>query len=252
MNGRGGLRTAAGLATALAVNAALLAGLAWLNQPADVAADRAGPARVTLRRAATQQPVPDAAALEPRQPRTEPTPPSVAVETPSPAPATLEPLELRLELAPPRMSPVRIAVRQPTRQPPQPAPTPPEAAPTPQPATKPSSKPSPEPAPAPQPTGPRRADQVDQPAREKPGNPRPAYPRAAIRRGIEGRVEARLLIDPAGHVQRIEILDVEGHADFADAVREAVRQFRFEPAVHHGRRVPQLATKVFRFRLEGR
>jgi protein TonB len=91
---------------------------------------------------------------------------------------------------------------------------------------------------------------VDQPPREKAGNPRPRYPRAAARRGVEGHVDVRIFISEEGRVRKAEIVDVAGHDAFRDAVQNVVGRWRFEPAVHDGRRVAVIGLKRIRFELE--
>jgi protein TonB len=245
MNGRGVIRTATALTGAIAVNAALLVGLAWLNQPAAVSAEQRSRVRVALRQpSALRQAAP--AEPTPRTPERRQRTPEVTVAAPQPTPSPMPEVEVELDLALPRMAPVQVAVRRPTETS---APTP-RAEPEPAPAREAATEAAAE-APAAL-EGPMSADRVDQPAREKPGNPRPRYPAVAARRGLEGQVTARLLINRRGRVERVEVLDVEGHPDFADAVLDVVDRYRFEPAVHDGRRVPQIGTKVFRFELRER
>lgn len=93
------------------------------------------------------------------------------------------------------------------------------------------------------------ADGVDRGPRETL-NPQPVYPRSLLRRGVEGEVRFRLLIDERGRVEQIDILDDAGQASFADAVREAASRWLFEPAQHHGRTVKVWATKTIRFQIQ--
>lgn len=93
------------------------------------------------------------------------------------------------------------------------------------------------------------ADGVDRGPRETL-NPQPVYPRSLLRRGVEGEVRFRLLIDERGRVEQIDILDDAGQASFADAVREAASRWLFEPAQHQGRTVKVWATKTIRFQIQ--
>lgn len=60
--------------------------------------------------------------------------------------------------------------------------------------------------------------------------PRPPYPDAARRRGLEGAVQVRLLVGEDGCVRRVEILGARPQGFFEDAVRESLLEWRFLPA----------------------
>lgn len=239
-------RTLVAAALALGVNAALLVGLAWLNRPAPVDAKPAPTMTVAL-----QPPTPTPTPTEPPPPQQQPpTPPAPQTPPPMPTPrvSAVPPLDLEFSLDMPTMSPVQVAVQPPAppeapaeTEPPPPTPTSPASQPTTQ---QPAAPPTP-----PTPPDPMPMDQADQPPREKPGNPQPSYPPAALRRGIEGSVRVKVRIDARGRVERVEVLDVQGHRSFGDAVLDVVRQWRFDPAVHRGRRVPVFGIKEVRFEL---
>lgn len=93
------------------------------------------------------------------------------------------------------------------------------------------------------------ADGVDRGPKETL-NPQPVYPRALMRRGVEGEVRFRLLIDERGRVEQIDILADAGQPAFADAVRDAASRWLFEPAQHQGRAVKVWATKTIRFQIQ--
>jgi protein TonB len=95
-----------------------------------------------------------------------------------------------------------------------------------------------------------KSDDVDEPPRDLAIR-RPVYPASARRRGLEGHVKVKLLIDEEGHVQQVEVLDVKGHAGFRPAVLRVVSLWRFTPPRHQGRRVRVWAVKTVRFELEG-
>jgi TonB family protein len=65
------------------------------------------------------------------------------------------------------------------------------------------------------------------------GNRPPAYPEAARASGVEGMVIAKIVVTESGSVGSIEIL--RGHPAFDDAVRAALRTWRFTPAMVEGR-----------------
>jgi TonB family protein len=58
----------------------------------------------------------------------------------------------------------------------------------------------------------------------------PLYPEEAREQGVDGRVEVEFLVTPAGRVHDIRILDEAPRGlAFAEAAREAIGQWRFEP-----------------------
>jgi protein TonB len=164
------------------------------------------------------------------------------VEMPEPQVAAVSPVDVDVPLRLPAPAPVRVAVGATPEPSPSAASTPTQS------KTEPTAIRQARPASR----GPLSADRVDRPPREKPGNPRPAYPSIAARRGIEGLVRTRLVIDAQGRVQEVDVLEVKGHPQFRQAVLEVVRRLRFEPAEHEGRSVAVVATKQFRFMLEDR
>ena len=79
-------------------------------------------------------------------------------------------------------------------------------------------------------------DQLD----EKPAvlyNPRPAYPKGALRSKIEGQVIARVLVNNEGRVMNVQILD----GPYADIFRNesiiALKRWRFKPGKIQGKQV---------------
>jgi len=107
------------------------------------------------------------------------------------------------------------------------------------------------------PPGPGREDtgpffypehEVDFPAR--PVEPiRPAYPPRLRALGIEGEVEARVIVLPDGSVGGARLV-TSTHDDFTVAVHEALREARFHPARRRGEPVSSWVTVRLRFRLE--
>lgn len=59
-------------------------------------------------------------------------------------------------------------------------------------------------------------------------NPNPIYPRALSRAGITGDVKVRFAANADGSVSEISILQSD-HPDLAQAVRDAIAQWRFKP-----------------------
>lgn len=75
----------------------------------------------------------------------------------------------------------------------------------------------------------------------------PVYPDAAQKRGIEGWVELAFTVTPQGTVDDVEVRNASPADVFDDAAVRAVRQWRFEPVMRDGQRVPQRAMVRLRF-----
>lgn len=90
--------------------------------------------------------------------------------------------------------------------------------------------------------------EVDVPAR--PLEPvRPAYPPRLRQLGIEGSVEARVVVWPDGSVHGGELL-ASDHPEFTRAVREALAEARFAPGMRRGVPVASKVTLRLNFRLD--
>lgn len=77
---------------------------------------------------------------------------------------------------------------------------------------------------------------------------RPEYPAEAKAKRIEGAVVAQLLIDAAGAVRKVDIL--EGPEMFRASSLEALKKFRFRPAQVNGQPVAVQIRYTLRFKLE--
>ncbi len=77
----------------------------------------------------------------------------------------------------------------------------------------------------------------------------PAYPSLARRRGREGVVMIRLMINDAGQLTSIEVVDDPGFG-FADPAVEALRASSFHAAHHDGKPVASREILPVRFRLQ--
>ena len=64
---------------------------------------------------------------------------------------------------------------------------------------------------------------------------RPRYPKAALRSGIEGKVELRAVIAPDGKSKDLAVLS--GASEFSQNAIVAIRKWRFHPEVRQGRPV---------------
>jgi protein TonB len=62
----------------------------------------------------------------------------------------------------------------------------------------------------------------------------PRYPSRCLRLGIEGRVEVQVLVGENGRVQEVTLGESSGDASLDEAAMEAVRKWRFEPAMKNG------------------
>ncbi len=91
-------------------------------------------------------------------------------------------------------------------------------------------------------------DEVDRPAR--PLAPiEPIYPPELRALGIEGEVEARVVVLADGSVGRSRLI-FSSHEAFTVAVRDSLRDARFHPAERAGRHVASWVTLELRFRLQ--
>jgi protein TonB len=72
----------------------------------------------------------------------------------------------------------------------------------------------------------------------------PAYPEQALERGIEGRVLIEFDVSEAGAVENARVVAFEPSAVFNEAALRAVRQWRYNPKVVHGRTVRQTGLRI--------
>ncbi|WP_406850833.1 TonB family protein [Herbaspirillum huttiense] len=79
--------------------------------------------------------------------------------------------------------------------------------------------------------------------------PQPVYPAAARRRGDEGEVLLRVLINAQGGVEQIALERSSGIASLDQAAREAVQRARFQPYVEQGRAQPAYVVVPIKFQL---
>jgi TonB family protein len=75
----------------------------------------------------------------------------------------------------------------------------------------------------------------------------PVYPESARKRGIEGWVELTFTVQPNGAVDEVAVRNASPATVFDDAAIRAIRQWRFEPIVRNGERVPQRAMVRLKF-----
>jgi len=81
------------------------------------------------------------------------------------------------------------------------------------------------------------------------GNPKPVYPRLAIKQGIEGDVALNVRVSESGHVAQVSIMSPSGSTLLDNAAVESVRTWRFTPAYRDGRPSETVTTVPIQFRL---
>jgi TonB family protein len=66
------------------------------------------------------------------------------------------------------------------------------------------------------------------------GNPKPVYPRMAIRRGIEGEVGLSVNVSSSGQVSKVSVSKPSGFAILDQAAIDSVKKWEFTPATRDG------------------
>jgi protein TonB len=80
-------------------------------------------------------------------------------------------------------------------------------------------------------------------------NPPPAYPRPARRRGIEGVVLIKVLVNQSGEVSELELEKSSGHRILDKAALKSVRKWQFTPGNRGGKPIEMLVTVPVHFKL---
>lgn len=75
------------------------------------------------------------------------------------------------------------------------------------------------------------------------------YPEEAKRAGVEGTVRLRITVDFEGHVTEVKILNGPGYG-LDEAAREALKRFKFKPAMKAGEAVSTTITYNYTFLLD--
>ena len=78
----------------------------------------------------------------------------------------------------------------------------------------------------------------------------PRYPPASARAREQGTVTLRVLVDPSGVPQRVEIARSSGHARLDAAARESVMHARFRPVMRNGEAASAWGLVPIEFRLD--
>ncbi len=93
--------------------------------------------------------------------------------------------------------------------------------------------------------------EVDSAAALDPNAVGPEYPPELMQAGIQGVVYAQFVVDSAGHADTLNLQVLEKvEPQFVVAVKHALPQMRYKPAVFAGRRVNQLVQQAFVFRIK--
>lgn len=95
----------------------------------------------------------------------------------------------------------------------------------------------------------RRSPEITEAAPDYTHNPKPVYPRLAIRRGHEGTVTLLVKVLPDGSVGGIEIFKSSGHPILDRSALKTVRKWRFRPGTRMGKPVAMKVKVPVVFRL---
>jgi protein TonB len=223
----------------------------------------AGGALVSLASGAKPPPPPKPVELTFRPPPPPPPPPPAAAPPPAPVPAVI-PANVkvkRVAMAKPRPRPAPPKVI-PIEKPPEADPATaeielPEGPPAPPDAPEvvaslipapPAEEPGPAPAP-PVRRGPIHLPEEAVPPEALDGNITPDYPAEARASGREGQVILKIVVGESGSVEKVELM--RGEEPFASAALQAVRRWRYSPALVDG--VPTAVYRIVKipFRLRG-
>ena len=93
--------------------------------------------------------------------------------------------------------------------------------------------------------------EVDSTAALDPTAVGPEYPTDLMEQGIQGVVYAQFVVDSTGYADTLTMQVLEKvHPQFVAAVRKALPQMHYKPALFAGKRVPQLVQQAFVFRIQ--
>lgn len=90
---------------------------------------------------------------------------------------------------------------------------------------------------------------LDQPPRATSKFP-PRYPAKLKSRRVSGRVIVRAEVDENGAVREVSIKESSGHREMDQAAMDAIRRWRYRPAIKGGRKVPASIVQPFNFRVQ--
>jgi len=78
----------------------------------------------------------------------------------------------------------------------------------------------------------------------------PIYPMRAMRRGIEGWVKVRFLVNTQGRVEQLKVIESDPESVFDKSVINCISQWKFKPGTVEGEPVNTMAETTIRFELE--
>jgi protein TonB len=81
-------------------------------------------------------------------------------------------------------------------------------------------------------------------------NPEPGYPLLSKRLGEEGKVILRVLVNPEGLAEQVEVRQSSGHARLDQAALGTVRRWRFTPARRGAERLAAWVLVPLSFQLD--
>lgn len=105
------------------------------------------------------------------------------------------------------------------------------------------------PLPPPIPTAPQSMADIDAPM--PISRPAPRYPPEALRRNVGGSVRVLATVAQDGSVERLELAEGSGNRDLDRAAMEAVRRWRFRPAMRNGQPVTATVVVPLEFNPDG-
>lgn len=168
------------------------------------------------------------------------------------------PLEVDLVAPPPKSVPVaqtlqrvKPAVSRPPVRPMSPVPVEPPPPSVEEPITQPENPPLPITESVTEPLTPEPPVPVNPPRFDAAylNNPKPEYPRAAKKLGLQGTVLLRVLVSAAGQVEQINILTSSGVASLDEVAMNTVKHWTFVPARQGDRAIAGAVNVPIRFTL---
>lgn len=77
----------------------------------------------------------------------------------------------------------------------------------------------------------------------------PTYPPASRRAGEAGTVRLKVLVDENGRTKDVQVAQTSGYSRLDDAAKQAVRRWKFKPAMEAGKAIPIWTQVAITFRL---
>jgi len=93
--------------------------------------------------------------------------------------------------------------------------------------------------------------EVDSTVQRYPDSASPAYPASMLAKKIEGAVNTQYIVDTTGYADTTSLVILStSEPEFARAVRDALPHMRFHPAIMANRKVRQLVSQIFLFKIQ--